>query len=230
MRKKMAYAVVTIDDDNNPIIASVPSDASRVVLIVNTHRVVIRVADLAAHKLPLDPAAEWQLVQEHFPFGPVLDENTHIFDGSVFDNADGGCCFMMAALPRAVSEAAAKIGIEQWGSVHKLERLDTIEHMLFRHYVDKNPKPLWIVFPQDLGFRVLSIDSGLPKGAHYIRNHPVMREVEFDRAWQVDRPGCVVLLASDDGSEDKYLWLRDLLHEWGAAEVIEEPFSSLPWF
>ena len=176
---------------------------SRVTLVANTHRAVIRIAELPVGRL--SKQVQWRLVEENFPMGPLLNADTHIFDGSVFENNAGRRCFMMAALPKAFAEPVGDMAVAKWGS--KLARMDTVEHLLFRRFVfthemkskrlckTENPMPMWVVFPQDIGFRVLHINDGLPRGAYYISNHPPLREAELVRVWEVAEPSHVVMLA-----------------------------------
>ena len=236
MRRKKIYAEVTVCEDFVPAIPHVsPGKGSRVVLVANTHRAVVRIADLSRRDRRLTPAIKWRLVQESFPIGPQLNENTHIFDGGVFTNAAKSSCFLMIALPKAIAEPIAEMGVEKWGSVHKLERLDTVEHVLFRYFAriarnahDKNgagvlnaenPTSQWVVFPQDLGFRIVILKDGLPLSAHYISNHPELREAELDRVWEAAAPDHAVILtrASGDGEVigDDGLWLREFVQGRG---------------
>jgi len=241
MRKKMTYAEVIVDDCLKPAIANLDEIKGKklpVVLVANTHRVVIRIAELSGRDKRLSPMIQWRLVQDNYPLGPLLNEETHIFDGSVFENSTGRCCFMMAALPKAVAESVGEMGTEHWGSANKLVRLETIEHLLFRRYADaasivsndeESIANKWIVFSQDDGFRILHIDDGLPQGAYYISNHPEMRMGELDQVWDAAKPSYVTILTrlpnkgEDDDSLDtpdpkewsKYLWIWEFIQGKG---------------
>jgi len=226
----MIYAEVAMHDDAMPAIVtcgraarkggkccmSLPAKlplGSRVTLVANTHRAVIRVAELPTRGGGLSNAAQWRLVEENFPLGPLLNADTHIFDGSIFENDAGRRCFMMAALPKAIAEPIGELAVTKWGSVHKLARLDTVEHMLFRHFAfdceskgkrlrkAENPVPQWVVFPQSKGFRILYINNGLPQGAHYISNHPELRDAELERVWETAAPGQVVIVTRTTAAE-----------------------------
>ena len=228
MGRKMIYAEVTVGDDLVPdIVTPDVEDCTcgscsglaeekkprRVTLVVNTCRTVIRVQELVGRDNRLTPAVKWRLVQENFPLGPLMNEDTHIFDGSVFENSAGGRYFMMAALPKAIAEPIGEMGVEKWGSPHRLARLDTIEHVLFRHYAGKAPglgegrdipgeinektHALWVVFPQSDGFRVLHMSDGVPQGGYSISNHPELREAELSRVLGAATPEQVVLLTRE---------------------------------
>lgn len=206
--KKNICAEVTLCDELKPIFtAPVLGKASNVMLIANTHRTIIRVAELSKRERWLTPKIKWRLVQENFPLGNLINENTHIFDGSMFANNAGKTCFLMAAFPKAASDAVAEMGVEKWGSIHRLRRLDTMEHMLFRHYArlvnkakgengrrTKTPEPLWVIFPQGLGFKILHIEDGLPNSVHYISNQPRLCEIELSRVWEEVMPSRVIKL------------------------------------
>ena len=246
---KMIYAEVTANENFEPAITQVSKvNGSRVALIANTHRAIVRVADLTVQDKRLTAATQWRLVQENFPMGPQLNENTHIFDGGVFTNATKRSCFLMIAIPKAIAEPIAEIAVERWGSVHKLKRLDTIEHILFRYYTNaakkasnkaqldtdiENHKAQWIIFPQDLGYRILFMNDGLPHGAHYISNHPDLRAAELDRAWNTATPSHVTILSrmSDDEeaavSDDQ--WLHEFLKGKGVS-IDNEMFRCLSRF
>ena len=250
MRKKMIYAEVTVNEDFEPLIINISQNkGSRVALIANTHRVVVRVADLSGHSKRLTPRIQWQLVQESFPMGPAMNENTHIFDGGVFTNSDNRRCFMMVALPKAIAEPIVELGIEKWGSVHKLERLDTVEHVLFRYYTNAAKKPAgkssteidtdnetpmsqWVVLPQDMGHKVLYMEDGLPHSAHYISSHPELREAELDRVWHAAVPSHVTILArtsDDEATDSDSSWLREFVKGRGVG-ISNEMFRCLSRF
>lgn len=225
---KMIYAEVTTHDDFMPAITTTGSDSrkgsccclelpatlpanTKVTLIANTHRAIIRVAEMPARSKRLSTADKWRMVEENFPLGPTLNADTHIFDGSIFENNAGKRCFMMVAIPKAIAEPIGEMAVEKWGSEHKLARLDTIEHMLFRHVgreainmrskTKETPAPVWVVFPQGIGFRILHIIDGLPKGAYYISDHPDLRGAELERAWESATPSHAVFISRIPGTE-----------------------------
>jgi len=235
----MLYAEVIMLDDLTPTIVTgsperdscmvLPAKlpvGSLVALVANTHRVVVRVAELAGHGRRLTPADKWRLVQDNFPIGPQLNDDTHIFDGAIFENSAERRCFMMVALPRMVAESIGEMAVEKWGKVHKFARLDTIEHMLFRHFANtcggkavhplkaETPVQLWVVFPQSMGFRILHMNEGLPYGAHYISSHPELREAELGRVWEVATPSHVVILTRNNSDEE---WISDFVQGRGLA-------------
>jgi len=228
---KRIYAEVSIDEDFKPAFAYISQHkASKVALVTNTHRTVVRVADLTGYDKRLTQVVQWRLVQENFPFGQLLNENTHIFDGGTFANSAGQKRFMMVALPKTIADSIAEMGMEKWGSAHKLERLDTIEHVLFRYYADaankaygkahtdthtENPKAQWIVFRQDMGFRILVLVDCLPHNAHYISNHNELRESELDRVWHESTPSHVLILTrvsnGDLTTDADSIWLKEYI-------------------
>jgi len=221
MLGKIIYAEVTVDDDLMPVIAGTwakgsgycPGFAPRgkgshVVLVANSNKVVIRVTELSKRDRRLSPAVKWRLVQENFPIGTLLNADTHIFDGSVFKNSAGQVCFMMAALPKAIAEPIGEMA-EKWIKPHKLMRLDTIEHMMFRQFAHKaalsrEPTgPQWLIFRQSQGFRILQLSNGLPQGAYYISDNPEFRAAELERVWKVAAPeNGVILMHTHRHQED----------------------------
>ena len=206
---KTTYIEVTVNEDNIPQIAAAPivekpGKGPKVTLVVNTHRAAIRVAEITKRDKWLTQAAQWRLVEENFPIGPLLNADTHIFDGSLFENADKQC-FMMAALPKTIADPIAELGMKEWGSAHNLARLDVIEHVIFRYYVKstgdvlneedepvKKTMPLWVVFAQDTGYRLLLLDDGLPVSATYLSMHTDTKEMELDMAWGITAPNRVI--------------------------------------
>ena len=246
MRRKIIYAEVTINDKHEPTIAPFtpdkkPGKGPKVALIANTHRAAIRVAELPTRGRWLTQGARWQLVQANFPIGPLLNEDTHIFDGSIFKNNAQRRSFFMVAIPKAIAEPIAEMALKQWGSAHRLTRLDTIEHVLFNHYTrngkilldDSDKSSQWIIFPQDSGFRVLFIDDGLPHSAHYISNEPDMRESELTWVWEIAKPKHVIILSrmpEDEVASDKAWegsWLHGFISGLGEVEVVDENLHCL---
>jgi len=145
--KKKIYVVVNVDDELNPSFVMQNPDfpsakIKNMTLVVSTHKTIIRVAKLIGIETSLTPKHKWDLVQENFPFGELFNENTHIFDGCVYQNNFGEHYFFMAALPKSISYAIADAAVEKWGSIHKISRLETIEHILFAHYVARIQKTM----------------------------------------------------------------------------------------
>ena len=256
------YTIVTVNEDlvpsfNQPDFTSATmaqkSDfrsankskkVSQVCLIANTHKTIIRIAKLTKHDRFLNPKSKWRFVQENFPLGMLLNETTHIFDGTIFANKEGKRCFLMAAFPKALSDAVAEKGIKNWGSIHKIQRLDTIEHMMFRHYsrivsitrdangrLIKSPLPQWVIFPQDEGYRVLALDEGLPQSTYRISNHPNLREAELQRAFDANAPAIIVILTFNNDDKADGLkpgissWIEVFARSRGNIEVKYEPFT-----
>ena len=237
MFKKLTYAEIGIDDEHNASILSTSTDAPRASLIANTHRTIIRVAELTKRDMWLREKNKWRLVQENFPLGRQLNETTHIFDGSLFTNNSGKRSFLMAALPLRVSESIFELSLEKWGSIHKIEGLETIEHMLFRHYAKqansarddngkqiKNPKPMWVIFPQGKGFRLLVLDDGLPKSALCISSVPRTRLHELKRYWAGAETNNVTILFRK-GEKKKNAWLQAFFKKKSGVEVVSECYS-----
>jgi len=238
---KTIYAEVTVCDGLTPTITTHDtSKAFRVALIANTSTAIVRLAELKRGDRRLNPKTKWRLVQENFPLGNLLNENTHIFDGCLFKNNMGKRCFLMAALPKAVSETIAEAGIEKWGSAYKIQRLDTIEHLLFRHYAKlanktkdengkriKTPRPQWVIFPQGMGFKILFINEGLPNSVHYISNHTQFREGELGRVLDVAAPESGLLLTCGD---DDSLWIDGFLRDKCGFDVDRDVLGCLSRF
>ena len=185
-----------------------------VTLVANTRKTAVRIVTVP--HLPkngkLSQAEQWKLVKEHFPYGEKFNENTHVFDGSIFTNNNGQPRFFMTALPVSVCDEFTKAGIKLVGSIHRITRLETIEHILFREYISKSEpdESLFIFIPQDDGLRVLYIADCLPNAAHFISNHPDYREDEFLRFYNaLEKPEKQrVIFHKDNGN---FEWLNDLL-------------------
>jgi len=235
--KKNTNAIVTIDNNMNPSFILRNTDISKkspkVTLIANTHRTVIRVAPLSKQNKRLTPKIKWRLVQEHFPLGVLLCENTHYFDGCVITGVNEDV-FLMVALPQDISQAITNMALEEWGSIHRINNLETMEDLLFRHFshLAKNQKrkptrfnsqkrvgscsedvisgvlPQWIIFPQDDGYKVLYMDKGLPCGAYYISNREGFREAELNRVWEIAAAHNILVMGCD---ETDALWIKEFI-------------------
>ena len=147
------------------------------ILVANVRQTAIRVVDIA-NKPPKD---KWDLVKSAFPIGEKMNEDTHIFDGCVFANKAGQMRFFMTALPMSVAESMAETGVALFGHAHLLKRLDSVENILFRHYMQQtqhDAEDFWVVFPQGSGLRVLLLAGGLPRAAWHVSCHPQFREDE----------------------------------------------------
>lgn len=177
------------------------------VLLANMPQVAIRVADIPNHeKLAIGPnvalkeiwkfnkakfanfmkraSNQWEMVTAVYPIGSKFNENTHVFDGTMFTNSDGVSRFCMAALSFDIADEIAKIGIAMFGKAFRLKRVDTVEHLIFRHFAGQGSDAMWVVFPQGDGFRILLLTDGLPKAAWYVSNEPRFREGEILRCLQ----------------------------------------------
>jgi len=174
------------------------------VLLANTSQAAIRVADVPSQeKLMLGPnvnikeiwqfnkakianfmkkaSDQWEMITTVYPIGAKLNENTHVFDGTMFTNRDGVSRFYMTALSFDAADEIAKTGIAMFGKAFRLKRIDTVEHLIFRHYAGQGSDAMWVVFPQGDGFRILLLTDGLPKAAWHVSNEPRFREGEILR-------------------------------------------------
>jgi len=230
--RKNVYTQVMVSNNYEPIFSQVipdktPGKGPQVVMVVSTHRTVVRVAKLTKADKRLTPAIQWQLVQENFPIGPLFNGDTHIFDGSVFTNDVKQQSFIMVAIPKKFSESIATAAIENWGSAHRLERLDTIEHVLFRHYTKQFSKEsMWIVFPQDNGFRILHLKNGLPENAYNISNHPDMREIELKRIMEASKLTKIITLCGDVDKANSR-WLKEFIQSYEMIETVDDMFHEI---
>ena len=163
------------------------------VLVANVRQAIIRVVDIAYKSaqgkwgLQLqrikrrESLSRWDLVQSAFPIGDKMNEHTHIFDGAVFTNKNGMMRYFMTALPMDVADEIAETGVKLFGSPHRLKCLDTVENILFRHYMKHGTEAFWVVFPQGDGLRILFLTDGLPRTTWYVSNTPQFREDEIVR-------------------------------------------------
>ncbi|MCL1843200.1 MAG: hypothetical protein FWF79_05260 [Defluviitaleaceae bacterium] len=196
---------------------------SSLVLVANTRKAVVRLADVSPENISKSGVLRgdrWGFVQKTFPIGEKMNENTHIFDGNIFKNSNAGGLsrFFMTALPVGICDVMARIGIMLSGSIHKVKRLDTIEHILFRKYVfaaDKNDS-LFIFLPQSGGLRVLNIYENLPNTAFFISNNPAVRDNEFLRFYNSlgEKEGVrkkAILLNHEHDTAQNWQWVYDVL-------------------
>jgi len=206
------------------------------ILVANVRQAAIRVVDIyekptegVFHALvqrikKIKPPGRWELVKSAFPIGEKMNENTHVFDGTVFTNETGAMVFLMAALPVSITEELTTTGVSLFGTVYNISSLDTVENILFKYYAEqKISEPFWVVFPQGESFRILFLAEGLPRAAWHVSNHPEYREGEVLRFLQ----GCkeekkttlrrAVVLNTDLNLE----WLYTLFAENGIGVVKE---------
>ena len=153
----------------------------KLVLVANYKKTLIRVADKHefSHKSgffrkKITNSDAWEVIKSVFPIGPSINEDTHLFDISLFGNRK----FVCFGIPVDLCEKLAQIGEELTGSIHRVSRLESIENLMFMKH---NSESKIVVFPQDDGFRVLTVQDGLPENAFYISNHPDRRMAEFER-------------------------------------------------
>ena len=181
-----------------------PKLSASAVLLANMPQASIRVADTPrADKLALGPnvslkeiwqfnkakitkrmnraADQWKMVANTYPIGSMMNEKTHIFDGAVFTGKNGDSRFYMTAFPFDVAEEIAETGVKIFGNASRLKRVDTVEHMIFRHFAGQGADAFWVVFPQGNGFRILLLTEGLPKAAWHVSNEPRFRDGEITR-------------------------------------------------
>ncbi|MCL2577821.1 MAG: hypothetical protein FWE27_07210 [Defluviitaleaceae bacterium] len=177
------------------------------VLVANIRKTVIRIAELSEGSV-LSTEKQWSFVEDNFPLGEKMNEDTHIFDGCVFKNNNGQSRFFMAALPVFISDAIAKIGVALTGSIRRVARLDTAEYILFRKYAAEISEPALIFLPQESGIRILHIAENLPIAAHYISNNPLHREDEFSRFYSSLKSPPVKTVFT--GDEDEFKWISGL--------------------
>ena len=174
------------------------------VLLANMPQAAIRVADMPrGDKLELGPNVtlkeiwqyntgkisklmrkatdEWETVMKVYPIGDKMNEKTHIFDGTMFTNSNGESRFFITAFSFDVADEIAKTGVTIFGREFRLKRVDTVEHLMFRHFAGQGNDAMWVIFPQGGGLRILLLTDGLPKAAWHVSNEPRFREGEVLR-------------------------------------------------
>jgi len=166
------------------------------VLVANVSCTGVRIVDVFVREKPatakewvLDrfkrkTPKHWDMVKSAFPIGVKMNEKTHIFDGSMFVNKAGLRRFFIAALSVDASAEIAEVGMALTGGEHRIKRLETVEHLLFRYYAPRFTEPFWVIFPQSEGFRILFLNEGLPCASWYMSNNPEYREDEISRFLQ----------------------------------------------
>ena len=153
----------------------------KLVLVANCKKTIVRVADVHEfdHKRgffrsKISDSDAWEVIKSVFPFGPSINEETHLFDVCIY----GEKKYVCFGLPADVCEKFAEIGVELTGSIHRVSRLETIENMIFAKHCNESKV---LIFPQDDGFKVLIVRDGLPENVFFISNHPERRDAEFER-------------------------------------------------
>jgi len=255
--KKAIYSQVTINEAFVPTFSPILTDkksgkGSKVTLVANTRRAAIRVSEILGRGRRLSQAMQWRLIEENFPIGSLMNSDTHIFDGSLFENHEENCCFMMVALPKTVVEPIAELGLKRHKTANRLTRLDVLEHLLFRHYTkilntatskssklaDDSSKlvnmssPLWVIFSQDAGHRLLLLDNGLPISTHYLSEYHDTQMMEAELVWGKEAPRRVVFVTPDFGeavfesgkktAPEPPMWLCDFIRDKGEVEIESE--------
>ena len=181
----------------------------KLVLAANSKKTIIRVVDANdfSHKRgyfgkKITDGDAWEVVKSVFPFGPSINEDTHLFDISLY----GDNKYVCFGLPIDLCEKYAQIGKELTGSLHRVIRLETIENLIFAWHMNNSGI---VVFPQDDGLRVLTVEEGLPKNAFFISNHPDRREAELERilACHGDKKAVYMLSFSTSEASDDLGWV-----------------------
>ncbi|MCL1878381.1 MAG: hypothetical protein FWF80_05950 [Defluviitaleaceae bacterium] len=168
-------------------------------LVANTRKTAVRIASVATAVFDM-----------HFPFGIRMNKDTHVFDASFFENERGEKRCFMAALPIETAEEIAAEGVKTAGSIHRIDRIETAEHLAFRKFCSEYETAL-IFLPQDDGLRVLHIDDNLPVAAHCISNSPVRRTEEFLLFYNaIENKPKIVLVEN----EKDLAWVREILPEF----------------
>ena len=205
------------------------------VMIANTRRTLIRVRSIPASWIETDVGcdAEWEMIKELFPFGEKINENTYVFDYTVFENHSGTKIALIVALPVSFSERAVKIGKCITGSASHLVSLDFVENLLIQKFaaLSQSGDSFLVLLSQDGGIRLMTVSDGLPGDVFFISNHPAFRMQEFMRFWD-DKvspllPGLeVVLYTAEADDPENFLWLFDVCDGLGVR--IKRNDFSLP--
>ncbi|MCL2373371.1 MAG: hypothetical protein FWC78_08230 [Defluviitaleaceae bacterium] len=193
-------------------------------LVMHSHRTAIRVAELPAEK-PKKPSSEWAIIEENFPLGGKMNENSHVFDGSIFANPSGQQHFLMAALPMEICEAAGKLGEGIFRRKNKIKAIEVIEHLVMRHHAGQAEEMTLIVLPQGDRLRLMQMVNCLPCQVYAINSNPEYRENEFSRIWKAFNENLPTkLLVLDSGQE--WEWLQKFIsNEEAEVEVEIEAFD-----
>jgi len=187
---------------------------TNVVLITNSLKTAVRTSAASVSKKQQKP--DWNVVKSVFPIGDKMNEHTHIFDGKLFVNQNETpmACFFVVAIPTNTADNITNTAASIFGNVHKLKRIDTMEHVLFQYYVSLNKtEPFAVIFSQGCGLRILFITNNLPQSAKTISNHPEFCEDEMSIVWDSLKedpetaPKSVVLLKKQNNNELD--WLLD---------------------
>lgn len=203
----------------------------RVIFWANMRQTALRFAALPRLNAREREIAARECLIQAFPGGDLFNESTHVFGYSIFTTQSGQDRLFMAALPAAVSEALVGMCREWQKDIQGLQRIDTVEHLLARHYGGLYPEPLWLCLPQEHGFRILALYGGLPYAAYWVSDDPLRRETELSRLWRAQQTALtpqravLVLLHENvphEGAPHKCGWLHTFLTSQ-SVEVVEEP-------
>ena len=152
----------------------------KLVLAANSKKTLIRVADVQEFgykrgfmRGKISGSDAWDVIKSVFPIGTSINEDTFLFDISLF----GDKKYVCFGLPVFLCEKFAEIGKELAGSIHRVSRLETVENLVFAQHSRGSEI---VIFPQDGGLRVLAVKDGLPENAFFISNHPDRRGAEFE--------------------------------------------------
>lgn len=152
----------------------------RLVVAANFEKTIIRITSRTKGTFlnrGLSSKEAWELIKTVFPFGTSINEKSHIFDIARFGPKRYFCC----GLPVELAEFLTALGTELTGSVHRVEAIETLEHMIFKHELGSQKKRAnkLIVFPQESGYRLLFARDGLPEDVFFVTNHPKRRVDEL---------------------------------------------------
>ena len=192
---------------------------SSVVLVANTHHVSVRIAEVQKENLTNDE--QWALVKSNFPYGASMNADTHLFDGCIFVNEKLQIKYFMVALSKKIADSITNIGIDLAGNLHRINRIDTIEHLLCRNYNSYE----MIIFPQELGLRIIYFANNLPERVRDINNHPSQRDDEFRRffAGFEQKPANALILQRGTMNIG---WLKSALEGHGV-DVMQQEWEAL---
>jgi len=157
---------------------------TNVVLIANSLKTAVRTTVIPMSKKQQKP--DWNVVKAIFPIGDKMNEQTHIFDGKMFINKNETpmACFFVVAIPTNTADSITNTAVSIFGNVHKLKRIDTIEHLLFKYYLSLNKAESFaVIFSQGSGLRILFIANNLPQSAKTISNNPEFCKDEMSLVW-----------------------------------------------
>ena len=157
----------------------------KLVMAANFRRTLVRIVNADACRPRFWPLANTkkvpdvaalEIVSSAFPLTAGFDFENFTYDVSLFDGSRYFCC----GLPVYLCQLLADIGTRLTGWGHYIDRIDTIEHLMFVEFARGIAKRI-IVFPQEKGYRLLTCEEGLPSNAFYISRHPTRCIEDFCR-------------------------------------------------